>query len=182
MRNHVSRIPAFVLVLAGMVCLSSYYAVLTHVWWAAPARRLFAVRFIDVPGLPGEAVAIWVHNSKLVAGVTVCVAVIMLVRWAAPDRRYSRFAPLLVADAILLTWTVGLVLTVGVLIGAYGAVQARAFWPYAPVEVCGWALMLAVYVNARTGRANWWRTVLGLASVEVLLALAALLEVFGSKL
>jgi len=66
-----------------------------------------------------------------------------------------------------------------VALGAYGSAQLGAFLPDGPVEVTAWALLLALYINARRGHDEWRQTLWGLVSVEVLLALAAILEAFG---
>lgn len=179
MRRLANRTPMFLLILTGMAGLLAYYALLTHLWFAPQARRLLAVRFITVPPQPSEALAIWLHNSKLVAGVTIAITASLLARWFGHGR--GNCSPLWVADAILAVWAVGVVLTAGVLLGAYGTVQAKAFWPHGPAEACAWALLLTVYVQVRRGRRSWQHTISGLAWVEVLLALAALLEVFGGR-
>jgi len=176
----IRRAPTFPLVLACLTGLGVYYALLTDVLFAAGARRVLDVHFAAVPDRPGEALSIWLHNSRVVLGVGVCVALSVLIRAVmAGEKEGPERIPLWVSDAILTVWAVVVVFTAGVLLGAYGARQVRAFWPYAPVEITAWALLIASYIDARRGRGSHRRRLLSLAIVEGLLALAAVLEVGG---
>jgi hypothetical protein len=173
----IRRTSVFAAVAAVMAALIGYFTLVTDLAFAAQARRLLAVHFTTVPARPGEAVAIWLRNSHLVAGVAVCLCVNGLAHTVKTARRPS-FS---LGDVVLALWAVGVAVTAGVLLGAYGSVQARAFWPYAPVELTAWATLLAVYADARLGRHGWRQTVRGLLSVELLLAVAAILETSGAK-
>jgi hypothetical protein len=176
----IRRVPTFPIVLCCLAGLAAYYALLTHVVFAAEMRRLLDVHFAAVPNRPGEALSIWLHNSRVVLGVGVCVALSDVVRAiTAGETHGAERVPLWVGDAILTVWAVTVVLTAGVLLGAYGARQARAFWPYAPVEVTAWALLIASYIDARRGRGSARQQLLTFAMVEGLLAVAAVLEVGG---
>jgi hypothetical protein len=172
----VRRAGLFAAASAVMAGLIGYYALITHLAFAQQARRLLAVRFTAIPSRPSAAAGIWLHNSHLVLGVAVCLLVTGLARSTRGGRREFT-----IADVLLTLWAVGVALLAGVLLGAYGAEQARAFWPYAPVEICAWAMLLAVYASARLGRHGWRRTVRGLLTVELLLGLAAILEASGGK-
>jgi hypothetical protein len=172
----IRRTACFTAAASGIACLIGYYALLTYLAFAAQARRLLAVHFTTIPARPSAAVGIWLHNSHLVLGVAVCLLVTGLAGSAKGGRRAFRFA-----DVLLTVWAVGVALTAGVLLGAYGSAQARAFWPYAPVEIAAWAMLLAVYASARLGRHGWRRTVRGLLTVELLLAVAAFLEASGGE-
>jgi hypothetical protein len=169
------RTALFLTALTGMVGLIGYYALLTHLAFAEQARRLLAVHFTAIPARPSAAAGIWLHNSRLVLGVTIWLLVTGLAGSTKCGRRLG------FADVLLTVWAIGVALTAGVLLGAYGSVQARRFWPYAPVEIAGWAMLLAVYASARLGRHGWRRTVRGLLTVELLLAVAAFLEATGGK-
>jgi hypothetical protein len=170
----------FALVLACMFGLAAYYALVTHFAFAGSARDILAVHFAAVPARPSEALSIWLHNSRVVLGVAGCAALSGVVRAVAPDGlRMVERIPLWASDAILCVWAAGVSFASGVLMGAYGTEQLRAFWPYAPVEVTAWALLLALYINVRQGRDGWRQTACGLVAVEVLLALAAILEALG---
>jgi hypothetical protein len=173
MRALLRRTAVFAVAAGCMVGLIGYYALLTHLAFAAQARRLLAVHFATIPARPSIAAGIWLHNSHLVIGVAVCLFVTGLAG--------SRKGGFRVADLLLTVWALSVALIVGVLLGAYGSVQARAFWPYAPVEIAAWAMLLAVYASARLGRPGWRRTVRGLLTVELLLAVAAFLEASGGK-
>jgi hypothetical protein len=168
------RIPTVGLVLAGMAALGFYYALVTHLAFAGQARRLLAVHFTVIPGRPSEVIAIWLHNSRLVLGVTAWTTTVI-----ANSRLPKQPIPLWIGDVLLALWALGTVFVAGVLLGAYGAVQARAFWPYAPVEVAAWTLMLALYIDTRRARISVRGVLVGFAGVELLLALAAVLETGG---
>ena len=71
MSTLIRRTSTFAAVTASLVGLIGYYALVTHLAFAAEARRLLAVHFTTVPARPGEALAIWLHNSRLVLGVDV---------------------------------------------------------------------------------------------------------------
>jgi hypothetical protein len=172
--------PTFVLVLTGMMVVGGYYALVTHFVFAEQARRLLSVHFAVIPDQPGEAVTIWLDNSRLVLGVAAWTILTGLLRTVTSEDQTPRvLMPLWVGDALLGLWVLATILTAGVLLGAYGAVQARAFWPYAPVEVSAWALLIATYIDTRRSRAGARRVLACLVTVEGLLAIAAVLEVGG---
>lgn len=174
------RIPTVALVLASMVALGFYYALVTHLAFAGQARRLLAVHFAVIPDRSSEALTIWLHNSRLVLGVAVWTAFIGLLRALAADGRTRRSPiPLWIGDGLLGLWAFATVLAAGVLLGAYGAAQAKAFWPYAPIEVAAWALLIALYIDTRRCLVSVRGVLAGFAGVELLLALAAVLEVGG---
>jgi hypothetical protein len=177
------RTPTFVIVLAGMVGLALYYALVTHFAFAAGARRVLGVHFVAVPDRPGEALSIWLHNSRVTIGVAVYSAIAQIVQCLPVDGPAgAERIPLWIGDAILGLWGVGTVAVAGVLIGAYGAVQLHAFWPDGPVELTAWSLLLALVMDARRRRLGWRDTAARVATVELLLALAAILEVGGLAL
>ncbi len=66
----------------------------------------------------------------------------------------------------------------GVLTGAYGLAQIRAFLPQGPVELTAWALLIALYVQVRRQRVGAWRAVCQLALILLILAAAAVLELW----
>ena len=165
--------PTFPIVLVTMAGLITYYALVTHLAFRALARRVLAVHFVTLADGLHESLAIWLHNSRLVVGVAICALLQILLRPVSTN--VTRW----IADGVLATWAVVTVGATGVLLGAYGAVQARVFWPFAPVELVAWGLLLSLYVDVRRGRARAGRLLRGIVSVELLLALAALLEVAG---
>ena len=158
--------------------------IVTRAAFAASVRRLLAVHFVARLADPGhEALWIWLRNSKMTAGVAACVALVALVRWISPaGRAGAERIPLWFADSIIGVWSLLWAALAGITLGAYGSAQLGAFLPDGPVEVTAWALLLALYINARRGHDEWRQTVWGLVSVEVLLALAAILEAWGSGL
>lgn len=178
-------IPTFVMVLTGTIVVGGYYALVTRFVFAEQARRLLSVHFTVIADQPAEALTIWLDNSRLVLGVT---AWTILTAGGLPSRivkpgDQTRTVPavaLWVGDVLLGLWIVATVLLAGVLLGAYGAAQARAFWPYAPIEISAWALLIATYIDTRRrGRGGMRRVAACLVIVEGLLAIAAVLEVGG---
>jgi hypothetical protein len=177
-------IPTFVVVLTGMIFVGGYYALVTRFAFAEQARRLLSVHFAVIADQPGEALTIWLDNSRLVLGVTIWM---ILTAGGLPSRTVkpgdqTRTVPVValwVGDVLLGLWILVTVLLAGVLLGAYGAVQARAFWPYAPVEVSAWALLIATYIDTRRRRGGMRRVAACLVMVEGLLVIAAVLEVGG---
>ncbi len=178
------NITMLALVLAGWLTLTLGCWIVTRVAFAASARRLLAVHFVGRLGDPArEALSIWLHNSKMTAGVAVCIALVAAVRRMAPaGRAGAERIPMWLTDTILGVWSLLWVALAGVALGAYGAVQLRAFLPDGPVEITAWALLLALYINARRGQGGWRQAAWGLVSVEALLALAAILEAWGPSL
>jgi hypothetical protein len=164
--------PVLAIVLGCWLAVTVACEVLTRAAFAAGVRRLLAVHFVRRLEDPaGEALWIWLHNSKLTVGVALAIAAVALVRPVAPSFVWF-------FDGCLVLWAMVQAALAGVLLGAYGSPQLQAFLPDGPVEVTGWALLLALYINARRGD-GWRQTALGLVWVQALLALAAILEAFG---
>ncbi|MGA2163710.1 MAG: hypothetical protein ABSH36_04500 [Solirubrobacteraceae bacterium] len=170
--------PVWAVVLGGWLTVTVACQAVTRVAFASSARRLLAVHFINHFKDPASvAFGIWLNNSKMTAGVAACIALVALTRWIAPaGRRGVERIPVWVMDVILGVWAVWTAVLAGVLLGAYGSLQLHAFLPDGPAEIVAWALLLALYINARRGRNGCRATVCGLAAVEGLLALAAVLE------
>jgi len=163
-------------VLGGWLAVTLVSWAVTGAAFAASARRLMAVHFVERFAHPwGQALAIWLANSRLALGVLACIAIVALVRPIVP----AGCSPLWCLDGILAAWALAQAALAGVLLGAYDSAQLRAFLPDGPVELTAWALLGALYINTRRGRQAWREIVWGLVAVEALLALAAMLEAFG---
>jgi len=171
------------LVARGLLLMTAVAAVTTGLLFAHQARALLAVHFTRIPVTAGDAASIWLHNLRSELGVAVFAVVDPVSsRLLDGDSRVWRRLLVGFGDVVMTCWAVGSSLIAGVLLGAYGMRKLAAFLPDGPVEVTAWALLLALYINARRGHDEWRQTVWGLVSVEVLLALAAILEAWGSGL
>ena len=143
----------------------------TKITLAHAVRELLAVHFVQGRLGLGEAASILAENSKLAAVVAMPIVVALLSRrLAGASRMFWTF------DVLLCAWATLTASLSGVLLGAYGSVQLRAFMPFAPVEVTAWMLLSTVYVCARRQQLAWREMLAGLLLVEMLLAVAALLE------
>lgn len=164
-------------VLLGWLTLAGVCAAATGQWFASGARRLLKVHFVFAFAHPfGEAVAIWLTNSRATLGTAGCIALILLAQRLAPAARGVERIPLWVCDLLLAATAARTAVLAGVLLGAYGGAQLRALWPDGPVEVLAWAVLCCVYIQARRRRFGWRDCARGLLVVELLLAGAALLE------
>lgn len=169
--------PVLAWVLGGWCAVAVACAAATSGWFAPAARRLLKVHFIVSFHHPlGEAASIWLTNSLATAGTAGCLVLILLAQRLAPPPHGVERIPWWVCDALLAVTAARTAVLAGVLIGAYGTVQLRAFLPDGPVEVLGWALLTCVYIQVRRRRIGLRGSAIGLLAVEGLLAIAALLE------
>jgi hypothetical protein len=161
----------FAAIVAAWLAVTLIGFAVTRITLAHAVRELLAVHFVQGPLGLGEAASILAENSKVAAVVAVPIVVALLTRRLTPaSRMFWTF------DVLLCAWATFTAALSGVLLGAYGSVQLRAFMPFAPVEVTAWMLLSAVYVCARRRQLAWREMLAGLVLVEVLLAVAALLE------
>lgn len=166
-----TQLTVFAAIVAGWLAVTLIGFTVTRITFARAVRELLAVHFVQGPLGLGEAAAILAENSKVAAVVAVpIVAALLTRRLGAISRMFWTF------DVLLCAWATLTAALSGVLLGAYGSLQLRAFMPFAPVEVSAWMLLSAVYVCARRRQLAWREMLAGLLLVEVLLALAALLE------
>ena len=70
-------------------------------------------------------------------------------------------------------------LVVGAALGAYGTRMARAMLPHGPVELAAFALALGLHLHGRRRALPAGRIAAAIAASVVLLAIAAVLEVFA---
>ena len=145
---------------------------------AAPTRRWLQFPFRGVPGRAGEAVAIFTHNGRVVAGVFGLLLIAQLAL-RNPDAKWTVQRSLRKLGEALLAGLVAVnVLWVGASVGAYGIRMVRAMLPHGPVELAAYALTLALYLRGRHRIVPTRELVtVGAASV-LLLAAAAVLETF----
>lgn len=167
------------LVLGGLAMIAAAGGLLTRAGFAPAARRLLKVHFTPVQPDMMQALAIWAHNSRFLFGIAlfaVCVRVARSGVMSAGAR-----VILTVCDLIVVVWAAGTAALAGVLLGAYGTRQLSAFLPQGPVEVLAWALLIAIYIDVRSRRPPITQVLARLATVEVLLATAAILELWVGR-
>lgn len=165
-------------VLTGWAGVTVGCAVLTRIAFAADARQLLKVHFIWRFHKPAsESLEIWLKNSQATLGIAACIALVLLAQRLVPaGLRGIERLPFWAADIYLCLTVARTSVLAGVLLGAYGSPQLRAFLPYGPIEVLAWALLITIYIAARRGRSTWRDVSRGVLVVEALLALAGILE------
>jgi hypothetical protein len=145
---------------------------------AAPTRRWLRFPFRGVPARAGEAVAIFTHNGRVLAGVFGLLLIAQLAlrnpdaKWTV-QRMLGKLGEALLAGLVAVN-----VLWVGASVGAYGLRMVRAMLPHGPVELAAYALTLALYLRGRHRILPTRELVtIGVTSV-LLVAAAAVLETF----
>jgi hypothetical protein len=164
-------------VMTYLLALAGAAAAITRVAFAAPARRLLAVHFTHVAHRAGAAAAIWAHNATIAVGFAMFLGCAYLIQREERPARIERTI-LRAADAALVLWGSGTAVLAGVLAGAYGLTQIRAFLPQGPVELAAWTLLIVLYTQVRSRRIAAARAAYELAIVLLLLAAAAVLELW----
>lgn len=164
-------------VMAYLLAVAVACAAITRVTFAVPARRLLRVHFTSVSHDAAAAAGIWIHNARIFLGFAVFLACAYFIQRDEPSARIER-AILWACDGALFWWATGTAALAGVLTGAYGLAQIRAFLPQGPVELTAWALLIALYVQVRRQRVGAWRAVCQLALILLILAAAAVLELW----
>jgi hypothetical protein len=150
----------------------------THLAFAAAARRLLAVHFAAVHHDAAAAAGVLTHNATILAGFAVFLSCAHVLQDSEQLGRFER-ASLRVCDGVFCLWATGTATLAGVLIGAYGTRQIRAFLPQAPVEIAAWLLLIVLYVDVRRRRATLACTARRLPVILALLALGAVLELWA---
>jgi hypothetical protein len=179
-RWHICPRREFLMLAGGLLAVTTAAALLTGLLFPGQARAVLAVHFVRIPATSGQALAIWLHNARVVIGVGVFAAARHVSR-AFVDDAFAVWDRAIVAlcDGMLGLWAVGSSLTAGVLLGAYGTRQLEAFLPDGPVEVAAWLLLLVLYLDVRQGRATASQTTSQLGVVLTVLGVAALLELWA---
>ena len=164
------------LLLAATIVIASA----TWLLAAVPIRRWLQFAFPGVPARAGEAVAIFIHNGRVLAGVFGLLLIAQLAL-RNPDARWRVQRSLRSVGEALLAGLVAVnVLLVGASVGAYGIRMVRAMLPHGPIELAAYALALALYLRGRH-RVLPTRELVTIAVTSVLLlAAAAVLETFAS--
>lgn len=175
-----TRPPLLAGVFAALLAAIGLSASVSLLWLGHATRSTLKVHFLSGFRQPaGEAAHIWLANSRLTLGVGVCILVVLFARRLAPGGLHGvERLPFLIADALLALTLLRTSVLAGLLLGAYGAAQARVFLPYAPVELFAWSVLTVLYIHARRGRHGLWRVARGVLAVEALLAAAAVMEAF----
>jgi hypothetical protein len=166
------------LVTVYLLMVAVVAALLTRLVFREAARRLLRVHFVAVPHHAGDALGIWLHNATIVLGFAIFLGCAQLAQ-RAPDAARTEWAILRAGDGAMFIWATWTAVLAGVLAGAYGSVQIRAFLPQGPVEIAAWALLIALYIRVRRQRLAAGTTALLLAVVLVMLALSAVLELWA---
>jgi hypothetical protein len=141
---------------------------------------------VPFPRLPmslGEAASIWMHNGRiLLAAVGAAVAVnapwLAATESAQPQIGWGWRATRALCDAAIVVAAGRNLVTVGVGLAVWRDRMLLAILPHGLVELAAFACGLALYLHARRGpveRPVWSKLV---TAGVVLLAIAALLEVF----
>lgn len=161
-----------------VVCAIGLVVRLTLASWA---RRWLAFPFAGIPAHGSEAAAIFLHNVRALAAVGGVLLVAQSPYWArdaAPgpvQRTLQRVGEVLLGGAVAAN-----VLVIGASFGAYGIRMVRAALPHGPLELAGFALALALYVEGRR-QPLAARHALAVAGLSMsALAVAAVLETFVS--
>jgi hypothetical protein len=141
---------------------------------AGAARDALGLTFPGLPRTLGSAIEVFANNVRLLGVTALAAAVAALLHG---EQRMGR-APVVLCDVALGLGCVLHILLVGAALGGYGARALSYIVPHGPVELAGFAVGLAVYVEARAGRLTARAAALSLVMAIVLLAVAAGLEVF----
>jgi len=181
-RPAVPRLVALVYALAA-VAVAGVALVAGAVLDEREVADLQRVPFPELPTTIGEAASIWTHNGRiLLAAIGAAVAV--NAPWlakadASPPRvGWGWRATRVLCDAAIVVATARNLITVGAGLAVWRERMLLAILPHGLVELAGFACGLALYLLARrgsVGRRTWIKLVV---AGTLLLAVAALLEVF----
>jgi hypothetical protein len=167
----------FVAVLGVVLSVAAAAALLSGLLFAVQARHLLAVHFASIPDTPAQAFAIWIHNCRSILGVAVFAVARPASQRLLPDGTPAFERVIMrVCDAIVGLWAIGYAAGAGLLLGAYGGRQLRAFLPEGPVEVTAWVLLVVLYLDLRRNRLTPTQAALRIAAIVATLAVAAVLE------
>ncbi|MGH2903318.1 MAG: hypothetical protein ACRDK7_07020 [Solirubrobacteraceae bacterium] len=164
-------------VMAYLLSVAGACAAITRVAFATQARRLLRVHFTGVSHDAATAAGIWAHNTRIFIGFAVFLACAYFIQHDERSARIERTI-LRTCDGALLLWATGTAALAGVLAGAYGLAQIRAFLPQGPVELAAWALLIALYIHVRRQQVRAARAVRELAVIVLVLAASAVLELW----
>ncbi len=145
---------------------------------AAPTRRWLQFPFRGVPARAGEAVAIFTHNGRVLAGVLGLLLIAQLALRNPEAHCWLQRTLRKLGEALLAGLVAVNVLWVGASVGAYGIRMVRAMLPHGPVELAAYALPLALYLRGRQRILPTRELVTVGATCVLLLAAAAVLETF----
>lgn len=174
-RNQLTRTVAAVV--AYLLALVAMAALITRLAFQPAIQQLLRVHFVAVSHHADSALGIWLHNARFVTGFAVFLGCARLAQQDAHTARTERTI-LRACDGLLVAWATGTALLAGVLLGAYGSRQVRAFLPQGPVELLAWALLIGVYIGVRRQWLGALRAARLLAAVLAILAASAVLELW----
>lgn len=165
----------------GVTLLTGLLAGITRLLASAAARDVLDLDFPGVPATPGSAASIFVSNVSLVAVVAIATVVVGSVRRGLQRGTNSRRAAILYTtffDLLLALPTVTSIGVVGLGVGGYGERMVRMILPHGIIELAGFALALAVYVDARRRPPKPCVAAAALGMSIVVLAIAAVTETY----
>lgn len=167
------------LVIAGLLAIAvGMAAVVVRLSFAGAARHWLAFPFTGIPAELLVAAEIFLHNLRELAAVLGLLLIAQSRHWSSPTAGRIHLAVQRLGELLLMAAVMTNVIVVGESLGAYGGRMLLAALPHGPVELAGYSLVLALYIQGRR-RALPTRLVLAVAGLSVsLLAVAAGLETF----
>lgn len=175
--THQRMTPTAAAVMTYLLSVAVACAAITRLAFAAPARRLLRVHFTGVSHDAAAAAGIWVHNTRIFMGFAVFLACAYFIQRDQRSACLER-AILWACDGALFLWASGTAALAGVLTGAYGLAQIRAFLPQGPIELMAWTMLIALYIQVRKQRVRVARAIRQLAVILLVLAASAVLELW----
>ena len=167
------------LVIAGLLAIAAgMVTVVVRLSFAGAARHWLAFPFTGIPAELPVAAEIFLHNLRALAAVGGLLLIAQSRHWSSRPAGRIHLAVQCLGEILLTAAVLANVIVVGESLGAYGGRMLRAALPHGPVELAGYSLALALYIQGRR-RALPTRHVLAVAGLSVsLLAVAAVLETF----
>ncbi|WCB91850.1 hypothetical protein DSM104299_00528 [Baekduia alba] len=166
---------------AAVLGATALVAVTIRAAGAGAARDQLDLAFGGLPRTAGAAWTVFAANLRLL-GVTFVAALVAHLTCprdgAGRAERFFGRVPVVICDVVLALGCLLHVALVGAALGGYGLRAAGYVLPHGPVELTGFALGLALYLEARAGRLVPRAAVAPAVLAVVVLAVAAGLEVF----
>lgn len=159
---------------AGVVVAIACVALVVRLAFADAARDALGLTFPGLPRTLGSFVEVFSANVRLLGVTVIAAAVAATLR----GQGWAGRVPVVVCDLALALGCALHAVLVGAALGGYGSHALAYILPHGPVELAGFAVGLAVYVEARRGTLAPRAAARPLVMAIALLAVAAGLEVF----